>query len=258
MIPEGTRFAPADALDPLVVAPFLEEVARLSPDTSRAALELARVGRIDEALRTLEPGKPGDPSLAFLRGLSLFARGDLQPASNEFRAAIAEAPELFVGAFFIGACYAAGGRDTQAIGAWQTSLVGLGRYPAVYRFLGDALMSTGQADRARRLLADASARWPDDEALRTRAVRATVETGSYQQALEYADRLIEARPTDSSVLFLAMRSAFQALLEGSDMPPADLLDRLVRYRDLYAAAGGLQPALVEEWIKFAQEKAGKR
>jgi VWFA-related protein len=255
---DAARFERADVLEPLVLAPFLEEVARVSLQASRPALELARSGRLDEAVSALEPGKAGDPALPFLRGLAHFARGDLQPASNQFRAAIAEAPELFVGAFYIGACYAAGGKDTQAIGAWQTSLVGLGRYPAVYRFLGDALVRTGQADRARKLLVDAAGRWPDDESLRTRAVRATVEAGEYQQALDYADRLIAAQPSDSSVLFLAMRSAFQALLEDADIAPAALLERLTRYRDLYVAAGGLQQALVEEWVRFAQARARER
>ena len=255
-VADGTRFVRAEVLDPLVVGPFLEELARLSPASSRPALELARAGRLDEAVRALEPGTPGDPALPFLRGLSLFGKGELQPASNEFRAAIGQAPELFVGAFYLGACYAAGGKDSQAIGAWQTSLVGLGRYPAVYRFLGDALIRTGQAERARKLLADASARWPDEPSLRSRAVRATVEAGRYQQALDYADRLIEQQPTDAAVLFLAMRSAFQALMEDPAIEPATVLERLARYRGLYVAAGGLQQALVDEWVAFAKTKTG--
>jgi tetratricopeptide (TPR) repeat protein len=227
-------------------------VARLSRPASRPALELARSGRLEEAVRTLEPGAPGDPALPFVRGLVLFQQGQLQPASNEFRAAIAEAPELLVGAFYLGACYAAGGKDAQAIGAWQTSLTALDRYPAVYRFLGEALMRTGQAERARMLLADAAARWPAETAFRAQAARAAVEAGSYQQALDYADGLISDGPTDSSVLFLAMRSAFQALLEGADVNHNLLVKRMERYQGLYAAAGGLQQALVDEWVRFAR------
>ena len=250
----GAKFARGEALDPMVVGPFLEEVARLSPASSRPALDLARSGRIDDAVRMLEPGQPGDPALPFLRGLALFEKGELQAASNEFRAAIAEAPELLVGAFYLGACYAAGGKDPQAIGAWQTSLTALGRYPAVYRFLGDALMRTGQADRARRLLADAASRWPGEEAFRPRVVAAAADAGQYQQALDYADQLIADEPGDSSVLFLAMRSAFQALIEGADVDRRLLLERLERYRGLYASAGGLQQPLVEEWVSFARAK----
>ncbi|HSK09934.1 MAG TPA: tetratricopeptide repeat protein, partial [Vicinamibacterales bacterium] len=247
-------FAREDALDPMVLAPFLEEVAQLSPAASRPALLLAGSGRIDEGVRLLEPGQPGDPALPFLRGLALFEKGEFQPASNEFRAAIAEAPELLVGAFYLGACYAAGGRDDQAIGAWQTSLAALGRYPAVYRFLGDALIRTGQADRASQLLADAAARWPGEEAFRARMVGAAVEAGRYEQALDHADDLIAGEPDDSSVLFLAMRSAFQALLEGAHIDAGLLLERMERYRGLYVAAGGLQQPLVEEWVSYARSK----
>ena len=250
----AAKFERADVLDPMVLGPFLEEVASLSPMSSRPALDLARSGRIDEAVSLLEPGEPGDPALPFLRGLALFQKGELQPASNEFRAAIAEAPELLVGAFYLGACYAAGGKDTQAIGAWQTSLTALGRYPAVHRFLGDALMRTGQADRARRVLADAAARWPGEEAFRARVVAATAGSGQYQQALDAADRMIAEQPDDSSLLFLAMRSAFQALLDGAEVERGLLLERLQRYRDLYASAGGLQQPLVDEWVSFARAK----
>jgi tetratricopeptide (TPR) repeat protein len=250
----SAAFLRSDALDPMVLGPFLEEVARLSPASSRPAFDLARSGRVDEAVRSLEPGEPGDPALPFLRGLALFEKGDLQPASNEFRAAIAEAPELLVGAFFLGACYAAGGKDTQAIGAWQTSLTALGRYPAVYRFLGDALMRTGQADRARRLLAEAAARWPGDEAFRPRVVAAALGAGEYQQALDAADQLVADQPDDSSLLFLAMRSAFQALLDGAEVDRPLLVERLERYRELYASAGGLQQPLVDEWVSFARAR----
>lgn len=250
----STVFLRSDVLDPMVLGPFLEEVARLSPASSRPALDLARSGRIDEAVRLLGPGDSGDPALPFLRGLALFEKGDLQPASNEFRAAIVEAPELLVGAFFLGACYAAGGKDTQAIGAWQTSLAALGRYPAVHRFLGDALMRAGQADRARHVLTDAAARWPGDEAFRPRVVAAALGAGQYQQALDAADQLIADQPDDSSLIFLAMRSAFQALLEGAEVDRRLLLERLERYRGLYASAGGLQQPLVEEWVSFARAR----
>jgi tetratricopeptide (TPR) repeat protein len=252
---DAVRFRREDVLEPSVLVPFLEEVARFAPKTSRAAIEQARGGRFDEALQQLKPGGPTDPTAPFLRGLSALARGELQPASVEFRAAIAAAPELLVGAFYIGACYAAGGKDTPAINAWQTSLIGLDRYPAVYRFMADALIRTGQPERARALAAKALSRWPDDEALRARAARATFETGRYDQAFEYVDQIIERQPADTSVLFFAMRSAFQAVMEGADVRLDALLPRLRRYRDLYVAAGGLQQALVAEWVAFVEARA---
>lgn len=251
---DAVKFRPEDVLDPAVLGPFLEEVARLAPEASRAALEEAKSGRFDEALRQLKPGKTGDPAAPFLRGLSLFAKGQLQPASDAFRAAIAAAPELLVGAFYIGACYAAGGSETHAINTWQTSLIGLAQYEAVYRFLADALIRAGQWERARALLGEAAARWPDDDALRARAMRASLEAGRYEQALEYAGQLIERQPSDSTLLFLAMRSIFQAVLEGVDVRADALLPRLEHYRDLYVASGGPQQALVAEWVAFLKSR----
>jgi len=263
---DAVKFRPEDVLDPAVLGPFLEEVARLAPEASRAALEQAKSGRFDEALRQLKPGKTGDPTAPFLRGLSLFAKGQMpsltddrrkeliQQASEAFRAAIAAAPELLVGAFYIGACYAAGGDGTHAINTWQTSLIGLAQYEAVYRFLADALIRAGQWERARALLGQAATRWPDDDALRARAMRASLEAGRYDQALEYADQLIERQPSDNALLFLAMRSIFQAVLEGVDVGADPLLPRLEHYRDMYIASGGPQQALVAEWVTFVKSR----
>jgi tetratricopeptide (TPR) repeat protein len=204
----------------------------------------------------VKTGNPADPTAPFLRGLSLFAKGQIQPASNAFREAVAAAPQLLVGAFYIGACYAAGGVDAKAINAWQMSLITLEKYPAVYRLLADALIRTGQSERARALVEDAAQRWPDDEALRARVMRANLEAGRYEQALQYADQIIERRPSDIATLFLAMRSIFQAVLEGKDVRADALLPRLQRYQELYAAAGGPQQPLVAEWVAFVRARAG--
>jgi tetratricopeptide (TPR) repeat protein len=249
---DAVKFRPEDVLDPAVLGPFLEEVARVAPEASRTALGQAKPGRFDEALRQLKPNR-ADPTAPFLRGLSLFEKGQLDPAAKEFRAAIAAAPELLVGAFYIGACYAAGGDGTHAINTWQTSLIGLAQYQAVYRFLADALIRAGQWERARALLGQAAARWPDDDALRARAMRASLEAGRYDQALEYADQLIEHQPSDNALLFLAMRSIFQAVLEGMDVG-RDALPRLEHYRDMYVASGGPQQALVAEWVAFVKSR----
>ena len=190
--------------------------------------------------------------MPFLRGLSLLAKRQLDPAAAAFREAIAASPQLLVGAFYIGACYAAGGEDAKAINAWQTSLIALGQYPAVYRLLVDALIRTGQPERARVLVEDATRKWPEDEALRAQAMRANLEAGRYEKALEYADQVIEQRPADTATLFLAMQSIFQAVLDGPDARVDVLLPRLQHYYELYVAAGGPRQALAAEWVTFLQ------
>jgi VWFA-related protein len=255
---EIVRFRREEVLAPEVVAPFLDELAAYATDAGRAAIEKAKAGKLDEAVQQLKPGSAADPTPAFIRGLALYSKGQLQPASDAFREAVRAAPDFLVGAFYIGACYAAGGREERAISAWQTSLVTLDRFPIVYRVLTDALVRAGQAERATALLDEAVARWPEDDALRVRMVKAAFEAGRYERMLEYVDRAIDRQAADAGILFLAMQAVFQAVLDTADAPVDTLLPRLRRYRDLYVAAGGPQQALVAEWVSFLETKASKR
>jgi tetratricopeptide (TPR) repeat protein len=251
---DAVKFSPQDVLDASVLGPFLDEVAKIAPDSSRAAIEQAKSGQFDEALRLVKAGNPLDPTVPFIRGLSLLAKRQADPAAIAFREAIAASPQLLVGAFYIGASYAVGNNDAKAVNAWQTSLIALGRYPVVYRLLADALIRTGQPERARTLVEQAAKKWPDDETLRARAMRASLEGGRYEQALEYADRIIERQPSDAATLFLAMRSIFQAVMEGKDVRMDELRPRLQRYYELYTAADGPQQALAAEWVSFVNSR----
>jgi VWFA-related protein len=253
-LPGAAKFRPQDVLEASVAGPFLDEVAKLAPAGSRPALEQAKSGQFDEALQQLRGGDRNDPSAPFIRGLSLFAKGQYQLASNAFREAIAAAPQLLVGAFYIGACYAAGGVDTRAINAWQTSLISLEQYPATYRVLADALIRAGQPERARVFIEEAAQKWPEDETVRAQALQANLEAGRYEQVLEYADQIVERKPSDTATLFLAMRSIFQAVLDRQDARAVELLPRFQRYYDLYAAAGGPQQALAAEWLSFLRAR----
>lgn len=144
--------------------------------------------------------------------------------------------------------------DSGQLAVERSELIGLSQYPAVYRFLADALIRTGQAARALALLEEAAARWPDNQALGARVMRAHLEAGHYGSALEYADQIIARQPSDSATLFLAMRSIFQAVLEGADVDRIAWLPRLQRYQELYVAAGGQQQALVAEWVTFVKAR----
>ena len=155
-----------------------------------------------------------------------------------------------MGAFYIGACYAAGGMDDGAVNAWQTSLIGLAQHPAVYRLLADGLIRMGQPERARAIVQEAAEKWPDDERLLAQAMRVNLEAGRYEQALDAADRILDREPSDTATLFLAMRSVFQAALDGKDLRAAGLMPKLERYQELYVAAGGAQQALVAEWVAY--------
>jgi len=250
-------FSLADVLQPPVLGPFLDEVGLRSPPSSRAALDMARTGRFDEALAELASAAATDPAAPFVRGLALLSKGQLQAASDAFREAVRLAPDLMVGAFYIGACYAAAGNERAAMSAWQTSLAGLEQFAAVYRFLAEAQIRAGQSERALQLLEEALARWPDDDVLAARMAKALFELKHYAKALEYAGRVIERRPTDTGVLELALQSAFEAASAGNPLPYDTLLPRLRRYRALYIEAEGPQPGLVAEWVAFVEARARK-
>lgn len=246
---EAPAFRLDDVLAPAFLGPVLDDVAAHVPDASKPTIETARAGRFDEALKQAKSGA-SDPSAPFVRGLSLMAKGDLQAASDAFRASVRATPDLFVGAFYIGACYAAGGKDAQAVSAWQTSLVSLDRYPAVYGLLADALLRAGEPKRAVDLLDEATGKWPDDESLKLRAAKSQLAAGMHELALTRVDQMLETQPKDASLAFLALQTVFEMALGAPDIRLPTLISRMERYRDLYAAANGPNQALVAEWLAY--------
>ncbi len=60
-------------------------------------------------------------------------------------------------------CYAAGGRDKQAVGAWQTSLVTESDAPFIYTLLADAFFRLGELVSALNILKEANTLWPQNE-----------------------------------------------------------------------------------------------
>ena len=65
---------------------------------------------------------------------------------GQFRETLRLDSEFFPAAFYLGSCYAAGGRDHEAAGAWQTSLVTESDAPFIYTLLGDALLRLREID----------------------------------------------------------------------------------------------------------------
>ena len=242
-----------DVLDAAVLGPFLDELATRAPERARPAIEQAKAGQFAEAAQAAASKDPNDPARPFLQGLSLLSRRQLQEASQAFRETVAAAPDYFVGAFYIGACYAAGGKDPQAVNAWQTSLVGLDQYPIVFRMLGEALSRMGQPDRAVQTLEEASAKWPDDRGLRLRLARAALDARRYDRVTAAVDAALVRASADFDLLFLGMQAIFERVTQGTGAQ-ADDLARLNRYREAYAAAGGPRQPLVNEWVTAVEKK----
>ena len=247
-------FRPEDVLDAAVLTPFLDDLAARASDRTRPAIEQAKAGRFVEAAQAVTANDPDDPVRPFLLGLSLFSRKQLQPASEAFREALRAAPDFFVGAFYIGACYAAGGRDPQAINAWQTSLVGLEQFPVVYRMLAEAMSRIGQGDRAIQTLEEAASKWPADKAIRLRLARLALDAHRYDRVLELVDEGLARASSDSDVLFVGMQAIFERVTQAGGPPQDESIVRLKRYRDAYVAAGGPRQSLVAEWVAAVEKK----
>ena len=117
-------------------------------DQGRPALKVTtaqvRGGRFDGAARQAFDG--GDQlAAAFLRGLELFAKGDLNQSATQFVAALRMEPDFAPASFYLGACYAAAGRDRDAMTAWRRALAGGLKTPVAYAALADAAVRLDDA-----------------------------------------------------------------------------------------------------------------
>ena len=134
-------FARTDVLSGSTVTYFLGRLEAADKGSVPAAVAAAlRNSEYDNVLSSLRGGEPGRLSVPFLRGVALLGKGELQPAADQFREALRIADDFLPAAFYLGACYAAGGHDKEAAGAWQTALVTESEARIVYDVLADALL----------------------------------------------------------------------------------------------------------------------
>jgi VWFA-related protein len=255
-IPFNSRIETFDrqaVLAPQVVGFFLDRMnigARGEP-INLDAIEHARGGRFDAALQELQAASNDHLAAVFLTGLAFYAKGDLPAAMDKFRQSLKIDSEFFPAAFYLGSCYAAGGLDREAAGAWQTSLITEGDAPFVYTLLGDALLRLRDMSRALDILKEASTLWPDDDQVRLRYGTALSMAGRRAEALATLDPYIARHPEDHERLFVALRTIYEAHAGGKGIGTAEEdRQRFAKYAEAYAAAGGAQTALVEQWRRF--------
>jgi predicted Zn-dependent protease len=163
-------------------------------------------------------------------------------------------PEFFSAAFYLGACYAAGGKDRDAAGAWQTSLITESNAPFVYTLLGDALLRLRDMDQAIDVLTEARSLWPADDQVTIRLGTALVMANKPGDALKVLEPYLAAHPADTERLFLALRALYEARSAGRPIGTLEA-DRALftRYADAYTAAKGPQLALVAQWRKYVEK-----
>ncbi len=249
------RFDRQAVLNGEVVGFFLDRMAKHDARASDGALEHARNGRFDALLAELKSAGSDELSVAFLGGLALYARGELESAAGRFRQALKVNSEFFPAAFYLGACYAAGGRDREAANAWQTSLVTESDAPFIYPLIADAMLRARDASGAIDVLEEALGLWPGNEQLQARLGMAYAVGGKMADAIRTLDPYVARHPDDHEKLFVLLRGIYEARNAGTSVEsPEQDRATFARYAQAYAAAGGPNQALVDRWKKFLEGK----
>jgi tetratricopeptide (TPR) repeat protein len=250
-------FEPKSVLAGDVLTRMLQSVAQKSPSGAVAsAVEQAGRGEAAQIPDLLTSGGD-DPAAALLRGIGFYARGDLEPAANEFRRALRADSELTAAAFYLGACYAAGGRDREAVGAWQTTLAAETLDPAVFSLTAEAYLRLKDWPAAIDVAKEAASEWPDDMGVQRQLIRAQALGGQRREALQAIDGFLTRQSADHEIALLGMKLVYDGAADGRPVAaPRDDLARYDRYLTAYRSARGPEVPLAERWRTTVAARAG--
>ena len=246
-------FDRTSVLTPPVVGFFIDRmnIGRGGSPTPPAAVAAAREGKFDEASTAAKAGVNSQLAAVFFDGLARYSRGDLEGAAARFRETIKMESDFLPAAFYLGACYAAGGKDRDATGAWQMSLITETEAPFIYTLLGDAFIRLSEMNAAIDILKEAVGLWPTNDQVQLRLGTAYSRASRPVEAVQALAPYLAQHPDDQERLFIALRSIYEARSTGQSIGTADEdRKRFERYAAAYASAGGTQTAMVEQWRKF--------
>jgi hypothetical protein len=251
------RFGVEQVLAPPVLASFLDRVAARSDAASpmiRDLIDAARTGDVAR-IHVSDVLAAESPVAAFLHGLSLLAQKKLEPAASAFRSAMRASADFYPAMVYLGACYAAGGNDKEAAGAWRTALIKEADAPALHLLLADALLRQDKGELALQALDGARSRWPADDELKRRFVIAALLTGEYADGLAALDELIDRHTDDEPSLAAGLLALYEAMVHGNPIEDAEKdRTRMIRLADAYRARGGPSVALIDSWLAAAKAK----
>lgn len=247
-------FVLEQVLAPQVVTGFLDRVAARPDASSPMIRDLVASARTTglKQLYVSDTVAAEQPVAGFLRGLMLLEQKKLDLALNAFRGALRGAPDLYQAMVYMGACYAAAGKDKEAAGAWQTSLIKESGSLDVHLMLVDALLRQGNGPAAFQAIESARNSWPEDAGLKKRYVTAALLSDRTSDGLKALDELIELQIADEPSLSLALLVLYESF---ENAKPVENVEqdraRMLRLADLYRTRGGPSLALVETWVAKA-------
>ena len=248
LLGEALAFQGEDLLSTQVIGFFMDRLDERRPALEAVTSE-ARAGNLTGiGLRAFETGD--QMAAAFLQGLDLFAQSKWNRAATQFSAALRMVPDFAPASFYLGACYAVGGRDREAATEWRRALLATETAPVEHGALADALLRTGQSREAIVLLRDALSVWPGDDALLKRLAIALALALEYGEAFAVIEPYVERHPTDRAALLLALVTMFSGHVDGSAPLDGDSLERMRAYGDAYGTEEGPHLGLVLDWVRF--------
>ncbi len=247
-----TKFAVDDVLKPEVV----RGVSR-RPAAGASGVGRQRADRPAGAQRHVSQRAcltAGRPTATSRRWRSSAAWPQLQKkqyaqAAAWFQLTLKGASDFLGAAFYLGAVHAANGRDNDAVGAWQMSLLETAARPCT-RCSSMRSCASATRRRALDLIAEAPDAWPSDEARLRRVATAQAMLGQFEPALETLDALLAA-PAPTTRICCSSRFRCSIASTSTRALPAADRHALRRLRaSATSHANGSEAALVETWRRY--------
>jgi VWFA-related protein len=246
---KASSFRKEDVLKPEILRAVFNAMDKSHP-SAKAALSKARAGQLEgTALMALDAGDQA--AGAVLRGLEFLSKGQLDPAATQFGVALRNAPDSALASFYLGACYAAAGKDREAITNWDRARAANVPVPSIGAIIAEAWIRLGQPGQAVAPLADALAKQPQNDAVRKDLAIAQSRAGQHPEAYATIAPYLARNENDADALMVALQAIYQAHAEGKSIEtPEQDKAKAVEYAHAYAAANGPNQALVDKWLQF--------
>jgi VWFA-related protein len=250
------RFSVDNVLSTEVLGSFLDRVAARPDAASPMIRDLVRDARSDIGkLYISDVLAAQSPVAAFLKGVSLMSQNRLEPAAASFRSAMRASADFYPAMVYLGACYAAGGNDKEASGAWRTALIKEGDVLPLHTLLADSLLRQEKGEMALETLDKARGRWPADDGIQRRFVLAAMMSGEYADGLQTLDDLVARKADDEPTLTAGLIALYEAFRTGKPIETEEKdRARMERLAEAYRARGGPSTALIDTWLEATKKK----
>jgi VWFA-related protein len=249
-----TAFERGSVLTPETLDAAMDALERGRPALAATAARV-RKGELAGAARQAFDANDQTAAL-FLRGLELYASGDLNRAATQMSEVMRLSPDFTPAALYFGACFAAGGRDREAVEAWRKIAAGKDRFAVLPSLTADAMIRLGDTGAVVDLLTRAVADWPNDDGLRRRLALAHSVAGRYSEAFATVEPLLSRDPQNLDALFVALHALYASHLAGQPVPGVgDARARMAKYGQAYVAGKGPHAELVSGWMRYIASTA---